>query len=183
MSNCNSWSPPKASRRRVLAGLLATPLSLSVIPLARSEPLTLGAASAYVGLKLLDGAISYVGGLALARALGQPTISDVRLWIRAAVDEIKEFVSEELRRSLTANSIEEMRIDMLGIRENFYHYAHLSPKNKRDYKFLLEHSSVHTSRLVHGAVQHDPAFFITTTAVAYRLFVLRTFFLQDDDAG
>ena len=183
MTNRNTWNPPKPSRRRVLACLLASPLSLSVVPLARAEPLTLGAVAAYVGLKLLDGAISYVGGRALAEALGHPTISDVRLWIRAAVDELKEFITEELRRSLTANSIDEMRTEMLGIRENFYHYASLSPENKRNYRFLLEDSSVHTSRLVHGAVQHDQAFFITTTAVAYRLFVLRTFFLQDDDAG
>ena len=183
MSDYHSCKSPKASRRQILAGLLASPFSLSVISHSRAEPLTFTALAAFVGLNLLKGAISYVGGRLLAEVLGQPTITDVRLWIGAAVDELKGFISEELRTSLTASAIDKMRLELSGIRENFYHYASLSPENRHNYRFLLEHSSVHTSRLVHGSVQHDQAFFVTTTAVAYRLFVLRTFFIVDKDKG
>jgi hypothetical protein len=53
-------------------------------------------AAAFVGLALLEGAISYVGGQAMASAMGGPTITDIRAWIAEAVAELEAFVSAEL---------------------------------------------------------------------------------------
>ena len=50
-----------------------------------SEPIAMGAAAAWVGGKLLEGALQYAGGLILANALGQAKITDVRTWILAAM--------------------------------------------------------------------------------------------------
>jgi hypothetical protein len=49
------------SRRKVVGGMLACASSLNA-PAVAQEPITLGAVAAFVGLALLQGAISYVGG-------------------------------------------------------------------------------------------------------------------------
>src|SRR5229473_63312 len=85
----------------------------------------LAAVAAYVGLKLLDGAISYVGGQLMSHALGDPTITDVRAWIQNAVAEIEAFVSAELKRQLDEKTLQQMRAGLEGINTDLYHYAKL----------------------------------------------------------
>lgn len=183
MTTCGVDEILLTSRRRLLTGILAFSVTLSNLRFTRAEPITASGVAAYVGLKLLDGAISYAGGEALRKALGRPTLSDVELWIRAAVDELKTFVSEELRRSLKESAVDEIRSELLGTRDNLYHYASLSVDNRGEYKYLIEDSGTRTARLLQRSLQYDQAYFVTTAAMAFRLFVLYTLYKIDKDAG
>ncbi|WP_128931939.1 hypothetical protein [Bradyrhizobium zhanjiangense] len=102
-----------ASRREMICGLMATTLPFSRSAAAQ-EPVTLGSAAAFVGLALLQGAISYVGGRLLASALGDPVISDVQSWLKNAIAELEAFVSAELRRQLDERVIEQMSRGLAG---------------------------------------------------------------------
>jgi hypothetical protein len=172
------------SRRQVIMGGLATTL-LRYMPIAvqAQEPLTFGVAAAWVGMKLLEGALNYAGGQLMAAALGDPTISDVRIWIQSAVAELEAFVSAELRRQLEANAMREMKADLQGVITNVHQYASLSPGNRERNRFLIEDSASATASLVPLSLDYDQAFFVTTTAVAYRLFTLYAMFELDSDAG
>lgn len=171
------------SRRGLLTGLAVTPLSLTGLRAFSAEPFSWSAAAAYVGLKLLDGAISYVGGKLLASALGDPTISDVRLWIDDAVKEIKAFVSAELQRQLTDIEIKELAGELNGLRDNLYHYASLSEDSRGKNRFLIEHAATHSVELVNRALEFEEAYFIATTALAYRYFVVQALYEIDKSEG
>jgi hypothetical protein len=142
----------------------------------------LAAVAAYVGLKLLDGAISYIGGQLMSHALGDPTITDVRAWIQNAVAEIEAFVSAELRRQLDERVLEQMRADLEGINTNLYHYASLESPNQTN-RYLLEICDTTTARLMPLSLNYDQALFVTTTAMAYRLFTLCGLYELDKDTG
>ena len=148
-----------------------------------AEPITLASAAAFVGLALLEGAIGYVGGRLMASALGDPSISDIRAWIEHAVAELKAFVSAELRRQLDQRVMEQMRADLQGIMINIYQYASLDPANRQANRYLVETCDTATARLVALSFNYDQALFITTTAVAYRLFTLHALYELDGDAG
>jgi hypothetical protein len=170
------------SRRDVICGMLAcaSPLNRSA---TAQEPITLGTVAAFVGLALLQGAISYVGGQLLSSALGDPKISDVRAWIQNAVAELEAFVSAELRRQLDERVMEQMRADLQGITTDIYQYASLRPSSRQRNKYLLETSDTETARLVPLSLNYDQALFITTTAMAYRLFTLYSLYQLDRDPG
>ena len=172
------------SRRQLLLGLLALMIPLPISRLSRAaEPVTFGAAAALVGLWLLQGAVAHVGGRALGKILGEPTIKDVDVWIRAAVAELKNFVSSELKKQLDDQVKKKMQTDLDGINANLYHYASLSEENKTTNRYLLEYSDTFTASLVPLSLRFDQTFFVTTTAIAYRLMVLNSLYLLDNDAG
>ena len=141
------------------------------------------AVAGFVGLGLLNGALSFVGGETLRQALGYPAISDVRIWIRHAVAELKAFVSSELQRQLDDIELRDMENDLQGILNNLYQYAELSSENQKSNRFLLDYVTISTAHLVPRSLRFDQAYFVTTTAIAYRLFVLQTLFVLDDDDG
>lgn len=169
------------SRRQVVMGSVATIL-LRLVPFP-AQAQGLGAAAAWVGMKLLEGALNYAGGKLLAAALGDPTISDVRTWIQSAVAELEIFVSVELKRQLDGKSMEEMRADLQGVITNLHEYASLKPENREANRFLIENSNTATARLVPLSLNYDQAFFVTTAAVAYRLFALYALYQLDGDSG
>lgn len=168
------------SRRRLLLGLLALTIPLPISRISRAAAqITFG----LVGLWLLQGAVAYVGGKVLGKILGDPTIRDVRVWILAAVDELKNFVSSELKIQLDKQVLNKMQSDLEGINENLYHYASLSKENQITNRYLLEHSDTFTASLVPLSLRFDQSFFVATVAIAYRLMVLNSLYLLDKDAG
>ncbi|BBZ91326.1 hypothetical protein BRDID11004_75460 [Bradyrhizobium diazoefficiens] len=171
-----------ASRREMICGLIATTLPFSRSAAAQ-EPVTLGSAAAFVGLALLQGAISYVGGRLLASALGDPVISDAQSWLKNAIAELEAFVSAELRRQLDERVMEQMRADLQGINTNLYQYSSLRASNRLRNKYLLETCDTTTASLVPLSLNYDQALFVTTTAMAYRLFTLYALYELDHDRG
>ena len=137
----------------------------------------------FVGLALLNGALSFVGGQLLRNALGYPSISDVRIWIRHAVAELKAFVSEELQRQLDDLELRDMENELQGILNNLHQYAELSSENQKSNRFLLDYVAISTARLVPRSLRFDQAYFVATTAIAYRLFILHALFTLDNDKG
>ena len=172
------------SRRRLVGigtiGLLASTLPR---PVSAQEPVSTLAAVSFVGIALLQGAISYVGGQLAAAALGSATISDVQAWIHAAVAEIEAFVSAELRRQLDEKVIEQIRADLQGVITNLNEYASLMPKNLKQNRYLIHDSDTMTSRLLPLSLNYDQAFFISTAIMAYRLFTMQFLYLADRDKG
>ncbi|MES5482101.1 hypothetical protein QMZ05_05030 [Bradyrhizobium sp. INPA03-11B] len=143
----------------------------------------LAAVAAFVGMALLQGAISYVGGQMMSNALGDPTITDVKTWIENAVAEIEAFVSAELRRQLDEKVLEQMRANLQGIVTDIYQYASLDPSNRKQNRYLLETCDTTTAALVPLSLNYDQALFVTTTAMAYRLFNLYALYELDNDPG
>ena len=72
---------------------------------------------------------------------------------------------------------------MEGILNNIHHYASLSEKAQKTNKFLLEEVSILTARLVPRSLQFDQAYFVATTAIAYRFFALYALYQFDKDEG
>jgi hypothetical protein len=171
------------TRRRSVLGALALGLPTYGSAVARADPVTVAGAASFVGLALLQGAVSYVGGKALASALGDPTISDVHTWIQNAVAELKAFVSAELQLRLDELVLEQMRADLQGTITNLYQYASLDPENRSSNRFLIEAATVSTARLLPLSMNYDQAIFITTTTMAYRLIALQALFELDNDSG
>ncbi|WP_271595926.1 hypothetical protein [Bradyrhizobium sp. CCBAU 25360] len=152
----------------MICGLIATtlPFGRSAAP---QEPATLGSAAPFVGLALLQGAISYVGGRLSASALGDPVISDVQSWFKNAIAELEAFVSAELRRQLDQRAMEQMRADLPGINTNLCQYSSLRASNRPRNKYLLERCDMTTASLLPLSLYYDQALFVTTIAT-YRLF-------------
>lgn len=144
---------------------------------------TLAAVAAFVGMALLQGAISYVGGQVMSSALGDPKITDVRAWIQNAVQEIEAYVSAELRRQLDERVLEQVRANLQGITINIYQYSSLNPRRHERNRYLLETCDTTTATLVPLSLNYDQALFITTTAMAYRLFTLYALYELDGDPG
>ena len=141
------------------------------------------AVAGLVGLELLKGAIAFVEGKALKNALGYATISDVRMWIRQAVAELKTFVSEELQRQLEDLVLRQMESELAGMLNNIDQYASLSENAQKTNRFLLEEVSTFTARLVPRSLQFDQAYFVATVAIAYRFFALYALYQFDKDKG
>ena len=141
------------------------------------------AVAGFVGLELLKGTLAFVGGQGLSNALGLSSIQDVRIWIRAAVEELKAFVSKELQRNLDNLVLVEMEAKLAAILINIDHYAQLSEGSRETKRGLLEEISKSTALLVPRSLQFDQAYFVATTAIAYRLFVLYALYQLDEDKG
>ena len=140
-------------------------------------------AAIFVGLALLRGAISYVGGQLMASALGGARITDVRTWIAEAVAELEAFVSAELRRQLTELVLNQMRADLEGVIQNVTEYSRLQPANLASNRFLLESCDTRTASLVPLSLNYDQALFISFSAMAYRFFTLFGLYDLDHDQG
>ena len=139
------------------------------------------AVAGFVGLELLRGALAFVGGKALNNALGYASISDVRMWTRQAVAELKAFVSEELQRQLEDLVLRKMEAELAETLIHIEQYAELSKETQASNKFLLEKVSTLTAGLVPRSLQFDQAYFVATTAIAYRFFALYALYQFDKD--
>ncbi|TAZ83318.1 hypothetical protein ELH72_08595 [Rhizobium ruizarguesonis] len=169
------------TRRQMLIGSAAT--YLGVPATGFSQAITLAGAAAFVAVKLLEGAISYVGGKLMASALGDPVITDVRAWIENAVAELEAFVSAELKRQLDALVMQQMQADLQGVITNIYQYSSLKPGSRKANADLLHVADTTTATLIPLAQNYDQALFVSTAAMAYRLFALCGRYELDRDPG
>ena len=139
------------------------------------------AVAGFVGLALLKGVLSFVGGKALQSALGDPKISDACIWTRQTIEEFKAFISEELRRQLDEYALDELETDLKSTLDNLHHYARLSLGSQAKNRSLIEAVSESTTRLVRRSLEFPAAYFVTTAAIACRFFALYSLYKLDDD--
>lgn len=149
----------------------------------KADPVTLGTAAAFVGIELLKGAISYVGGSVLSHALGAATINDVHTWILEAVAELEAFVSDELKKQLDDKVVEQLRSNLSGIITDLNQYASLKEEDQKNNIYLLQNCDIKTADLIPLSLNYDQALFITSAAMAYRLNTLWSLFQIDNDPG
>jgi hypothetical protein len=169
------------SRRKILMGSAAC-AALAFFPnTAKAQGWE--EAAAWVGEKLLEGAIAYVGGRILGSALGGVSISDVEAWIHAAVADLEAFVSAELRRQLDAKVMEQIRAEVSGMRTDMQQFASLDHRHRSGGKFLLERVDTQTAELIPLALNYQQALFIGFAAMAYRLYALTALFRLENDGG
>ena len=156
-----------------------------IMAVAQPDPLSAGAIAAFVGLALIQGAISYVGGKIMSQIMGDPSITDVHGWIEEAVGELESFVSAELQKDLDEKVIEQMRANLQGTITNLTHYADLSLRDqKKDrWLYLVQDADEATSVLLPLSMNYDQAIFISTVAMGYRLIALQALFKVGRDAG
>jgi hypothetical protein len=181
-SDFETGDPMPIPRRRIVTSLAAA-LCANLIADSSAEPITLGVAAAFVGIALLQGAISYVGGVLMAKALGTARIEDVKEWIGEAVSELEAFVSAEVRRQLDEKVLQKLRSDLQGVITNLDHYARLGEAEQRDNKYLISTSDTTTSSLIALSLNYDQAIFISTATMAYRLFILQALYKLDRAPG
>ena len=168
------------SRRKFINTSLLAGTGLALLRPAEAQ---VEEVAVWVGEELLKGAIAYVGGLALGSALGNATISDVQAWITAAVAELEAFVSAELQKQLDQKVLDQLQADLYGAKQNLGEYASLAPGNRTANRFLIEQADIHTASLVPLSQKYDQAFYISTTAMAYRFFALYALYDIDKDHG
>ena len=129
--------------------------------------------TATAGKELLTIALSFLGRTFLNRAFGQGSASDVRTWIRDAVEELKDFVSEELRRQLDDRALDDMQDRVFALATNLHQYANLTTEDSKPANlYLLKDASLSTAKLLPKSLRYDHAYFLTTAAIGYRLFAL-----------
>lgn len=133
----------------------------------------------WVGTKLLEGAVAYVGGQVLAQMLGGTTIGDVNDWIRSAIGELEQFFSDKL----DDQAIRRITADAQGIQQNLLEYAALSPTNQTGNRFLLEDADTRSSALIPLAQTYDQAFDVASGAMAFKICATRALFELDKDPG
>ena len=165
------------SRRRFVKAATSTLfLTLSTRPV-RAQGWEAGAA--WVAEELLKGAINYVGGQLMARALGGAVLTDVRTWIREAVAELEAFFVAKLDEKV----LERIRAELEGTIENLNEYSHLQPRNLSKNRFLIEHADILTASLVPLTLNYNQAVFIAYSAMAYRFVALTALYKLDQDKG
>ena len=99
------------------------------------------------------------------------------------MSELEEYVSAELKRQLDAEVVEKMRAELQGVLDNIGEFANLTPENQIKNRFLIEYCDTATAELIPLSLNYDQALFISTAAMAYRLFVLFALYKLDQDPG
>ncbi len=149
--------------------LIAVGLMLS-LPNARGvEPVSITAGT--IAAWLAQGAVNYMGETAMRSIMGDPSIRDVRKWIRAAVEEIKSFFSAELQRQITEQYINETMDRMEGMRDDLLDYG-----AAKDQRILLQQFGSNMNAWIAVTKRFGlPTSLIYANAVSLRMLVLAAF--------
>lgn len=100
------------------------------------EPLT----AATVAMWLAEGAVSYIGGLAMSKILGDPSLSDIATLIRSSIEEIKTFIRQELQRQIDENEIRVMKSQFESVIRNLKDFDLMPKPDRKKYRYLLENA-------------------------------------------
>jgi hypothetical protein len=120
-------------------------------------------------LALFDGAVQYVAGKIMANALGDTNTNnkDVKEWVDGAVNELKAYVREEL----DIRDVRKMQSDLYSVRDAVKLLSAFdSAEDKMEQRGLATNCDMIASSLVYWSVQYPQAYFISSAAMAYRLF-------------
>jgi hypothetical protein len=150
-------------RRWLLAAVCSAPLARAV------EPVTVTAGT--VSLWLAEGAVNYMGGQAMASIMGDPSIRDVKKWIRAAIEEIKSFIAAELQRQITDQYINETIDRIEGMRLDLLDYG-----ASKDQRILLQQFGSNMNTWIAVTKRFGlPSVMIYANAVSMKMLVLSAF--------
>jgi hypothetical protein len=128
---------------------------------------------------LLEGALSYVGGQMLSKALGGATITDVHVWIQQAVLELESFIAAKLDEKV----LEQIQTNVSGLQTDMNQYARLQPSHQKDGKFLLEHVDTDSAQLIPLTYDYQQALFLGFLAIGYRFFATMSLYRLVGDAA
>lgn len=166
-------------RRHLLTGAASSAL-LTILPTDnRGHAQGWEAAALWVGEKLLEGAVAYVGGRLMGSALGEARITDVRSWIREAVAQLEAFVDAKLTQLV----LDQMAADIDGIQNNLSEYASLRPSKRKENRFLIEAADIKTAAIIPLALKHEQALQIVLASLAFRFFSITALYELDRDRG
>lgn len=135
---------------------------------------------AMIATALAEGALSYIGGEALKNVLGRPAYENIPGMIRDAVEELKVFIRDELRKALDEIVIQELEAEARALQVDLNRYSEVPENLKRDYKYLLESSDLSTSRgITHAEPYGISALPIYVSFVSLRIHVIQAFYELD----
>lgn len=108
-----------------------------------------------VGIWLAQGAVSYLGGLAMSSILGHPSLADIEELIKKAVKELKSYIRSELQRQIRENEINKLRAHTDSIVRNLRRFG-VAPQNERSQLlYLLQDADINTSEILSLAISYD----------------------------
>jgi len=135
---------------------------------------------AWVGAQLAGGVIAYIGGMAFARVIGEPSMGELAQIIRNAVQEIKEFIREELRRALAEEVLLALEASTEATYRNLKRYAAASASDRRNYRYLIEAADLDTNRGIALAQKYElNALPVYANFVSLRALAIRAFYEVD----
>lgn len=135
----------------------------------------------WVGEKLVGGAVAYVGGKALESVLGDaesfPNNQQVIDAINEAAEDIKRFISNDMRLAFREDAVLKLQGLFEGIRRDLERYSAVEKENRIEYKYLLENADTATSAGIGVANQCGvlavPCY---VNLVSLRIFVIQSLF-------
>lgn len=135
---------------------------------------------AWVAAQLAAGALSYLGGRALASVMEQPAYDDVQSMIRQAVDDLKKFIRDEIRKAVEEDKIKDLESDAQTVTDSLKRYAKLPADLKERYRYLLEYSDTATLHGINLSEKYDLATLpIYASFVSLRILLIKAFYDQD----
>lgn len=126
------------------------------------------AAAVAVAIWLAQGAVSYVGGTLMSKVLGHPSLSDVQNLIKNSIDELKNYIRDEVQRIIEENETTKMVASLNSIMRNLKQYDKFTDIEKPAYKFLLENAVIDAGNLMSLAEKKVGTVFIYANAASLR---------------
>ncbi|MCQ0034327.1 hypothetical protein [Burkholderia glumae] len=167
------------TRRSFISGGAAIALSLGLPLPAFASPWV------FVGSALASGALSFVGQMYVQQFFGKETgltNEQVVEAIRQSTDEIKAYVSEDVRKALTEDRVKELEAKCEALVRNLTDYASSSKVDSNYTKYLLDYADIASSDGIALADRYSPlALPVLSNFVSLRIFVKRAQYLRERD--
>ncbi|WP_396334056.1 hypothetical protein [Burkholderia anthina] len=167
------------TRRSFMVGGVATALSLGAPIAAYAFPW------AFVGTALANGAIGYLGQKYIQQFFGADsgvTGEQIVEAIRQSTEEIKAYVSEDVRKALTEERLKELQAKCESLVRNLTDFASASTTDPSHSKYLLDYADIASSEGISLADRYSPLALPTfANFVSLRIFVKRAQYLQEHD--
>ena len=98
------------------------------------EPIT----TTTVALWLAEGAVAYLGGMAMGAILGHPSLNDIAKLLRECVEELKNFVRDELKRQFAEQDFLHMTAALASVRDNLRNFDLVADSAKPQVVFMAQ---------------------------------------------
>jgi hypothetical protein len=133
-----------------------------------------------VSILLAKGALEYIGSRAMAQILGHPELRDMEGVIRNAIEELKNYIREELKKQIEENEIIKMAASLDSAVRNLNQYGSASNEEKPKLRFLLEDAFIKSGDAMSLASKFKiNSIYIYMNAVSLRLLTLTCFYLLE----
>ena len=114
------------------------------------DPIT----AATVATWLAQGAVAYVGGMAMGAILGHPSLSDIAKLIQEGFAELRAFIRDELRLQLKDQDFLEMRASMKSVIENLSDYNLVPVGSRQSYAYMVNDAYIQSGNVMARASEY-----------------------------